>query len=112
VDNSQNPNDGSFLNQETKDTIAQLLTKFPAFPVAKVIGIAIGKNKHPDAILYSLKETMEKAKTNPGDYFLKILERTSGNLYEDDFIKTQKNKGNIFYDLANDLKKLHGGGIE
>jgi len=99
-------NDGLFLNQETKETLAQLLTKYPTFPSAKLIGIAIGQKKHPDAILYALKETLAKANTNPGEYFLKTLNRKSGDLYADEHTKKSQEFKADFAGIAEKLKRI------
>lgn len=107
VDNS--PENGARLNQETKDTLYKLLTKFPKFPSAKLIGIALNQKKHPEAILYSLKETLAKSDgSDPGGYFLKILNRSSGTLYADEHTAAVK-KDNIFGNLLEGIKKLNGG---
>ncbi len=108
---STNPNDGFFLNQETKNTLAQLLTKYPSFPAAKFIGIALNQKKHPDAILYALKETLTKCKgIDPGKYFLTILEQKSGNFYEDEHTKKSQEFKTDFAGIAEKLKEIRGKG--
>ncbi len=95
------------FNQETQDALIKLQTKYPQFPAAKLMGIALYQKKHPDAILYALKETLAKCKgIDPGKYFLKILEEKSGNLYEDEHTKKSQKFKADFAGIAEKLKRI------
>ena len=96
-----------FITPAAKDTLEELIKKFPRFPTAKLISFAINQKKHPAAIEYALEQTLSKSDgRDPGKYFLNILERTSGNFYEQESMEQAAENKNIYSDLVNNLKKL------
>lgn len=96
-------------NQDDEEImVCKLLYERKIFPkVYQFVGWAVKKKINRDALLHTLRYCLSKRPENCWAYCSGTLKIVNGNFNEKEFQKKAKRDGDVFLQIANDLKKLY-----